>query len=465
MVLGHMVYNPNLVAPDGSRGVYYYWGVGPWEPFRIAARTYTEVAAGMPLLSDNLAFYVQSGALPFLQSELPSYRASRINLVFDGDISAGISFAALNPEEGYGRLRVMEPDQRPNPRDIVLYEALPNELPRVAGIISTVPQTPLSHVNLRAVQDAIPNAFVRGALDDSAVASLLDSYVYYVVTEDGYSIRAATKAEVDAHYASSRPTQPQTPQRDLLVTGITPLSEIGFDDWDAFGVKAANVAVLGTLGFPEGTVPDGFAIPFYFYDEFMKHNDFYTRIQTMLADSDFQDDYDTQESELKKLRKKIKDAETPQWIIEAIETMNEGLPRGSIAGTGPALTTKTCPGSTARDCTTPSPRSRRKTRTTSPSPSKRCTPACGTSAPSSNATSTASTTWRPRWGFSFIPATRTKRSTALPSASTPSPSAASTTSTVRSARTWSPIRSRTRRRRKSCWRRVADMPFLPPPTW
>ncbi len=328
VVLGHMVYNPNLVAPDGSRGVYYYWGVGPWEPFRIAARTYTEVAAGMPLLNDNLAFYVPSGALPFLQSELSLYRASRINLVFNEDISAGISFAALNPEEGYGRLRVMGLDQRPNPRDIVLYEALPNELPRVAGIISTVPQTPLSHVNLRAVQDAIPNAFVRGALDDSAVASLLDSYVYYVVTEDGYSIRAATKAEVDAHYASSRPTQPQTPQRDLLVTGIIPLSEIGFDDWDAFGVKAANVAVLGTLGFPEGTVPDGFAIPFYFYDEFMKHNDFYTRIQTMLADSDFQDDYDTQESELKKLRKKIKDAETPQWIIEAIETMNEGFAEG-----------------------------------------------------------------------------------------------------------------------------------------
>ena len=53
----------------------------------------------------------------------------------------------------------------PHPRDIVIYEALPNELPRVAGIITTVPQTRLSHVNLRAMQDGVPNAFIRDALD------------------------------------------------------------------------------------------------------------------------------------------------------------------------------------------------------------------------------------------------------------------------------------------------------------
>ena len=88
------------------------------------------------------------------------------------------------------------------------------------------------------------------------------------------------------------------------------------------------MAELQTLSFPEGTVPDGYAIPFYFYDEFMKHNNFYTRIQTMLDDEEFQTDFDTQEAELKKLRKDIEDAETPQWIIEAIETMNEGFTEG-----------------------------------------------------------------------------------------------------------------------------------------
>ena len=222
----------------------------------------------------------------------------------------------------------MDPDERPHPRDVVIYEALPNELPRVAGIISTVPQTALSHVNLRAIQDGIPNAFIRGALDKNDVDALIGSHVHYTVTGDGYSIRAATRAEVDAHYESSRPATTQTPQRDLGVTTIAALVDIGFDDWDAFGVKAANVAVLRTLGFPEGTVPDGFAIPFYFYDEFMKHNGFYTRVETMLADEAFQTDFEAQADSLKKLRKAIEDAETPQWIISAIETMNESFSEG-----------------------------------------------------------------------------------------------------------------------------------------
>ena len=60
----------------------------------------------------------------------------------------------------------------------------------------------------------------------------------------------------------------------------------------------------------------------------MKHNGFYARIETMLADSDFQTDFDTQESELKKLRKDIEDAETPAWIIAAIVEMNKSFADG-----------------------------------------------------------------------------------------------------------------------------------------
>ena len=324
---GQIHYYPKLVAPDGSPGVYVLRDDYPYiGSFR--ARTYTVIAASMPLLEDNLAFHVPNYKLPYLQSILPLHRASRMNLVFDEDIEAETSFLALNPGEGYGRLQALEPDERPHPRDVVIYEALPNELPRVAGIISTVPQTLLSHVNLRAVQDGIPNAFIRDALDKHSVEFLLGGFVRYEVTESGWTLSAATPEEVNAHYESSRPAREQTPQRDLSVTSITPLSEIGFADWDAFGVKAANVAVLGTLGFPTGTVPDGHAIPFYFYDEFMKANDLYNDIKEMLADPDFQTDFDKQADKLKKLRKKIKKGATPAWIITALEEMHATYPAG-----------------------------------------------------------------------------------------------------------------------------------------
>ena len=233
MALGEgLVYGTIEYDLDGSPGGYYFW-LRPSNTYYSVARMeyfYTLLAASMPLLDDNLAVYMGNSQLRFLQPNLLLYSESRIPLVFDKDIYPETSFLALNPGEGYGLLRVMEPKERPNPRDIVIYEALPNELPRVAGVISTVPQTPLTHVNLRAVQDRIPNAFIREALDQPAIASLLDSYVHYTVTKTGYTIQAATKTAVDNHYASSRPTLPQTPQRDLSVTSITPLSEIGFGD-------------------------------------------------------------------------------------------------------------------------------------------------------------------------------------------------------------------------------------------
>ncbi len=329
LLRGHLVYAPELVAPDGSRGVYYYSLSAGWLGFSHAERVYTLLAAGMPLLHDNLAIAVRGRHLLQSQAELPLFHASRMNLVFDQDIDGGTGFQALNPGEGYGLLRSMDPDERPHSRDVVIYETLPNELPRVAGIISTVPQAPLSHVNLRAVQARVPNAFIADALEDDNISSLIDRHVSYTVTDDGYAIRAATQAEVDEHYASLRPEEPRTPQRDLAVTSITPLSDVGFDDWDSFGVKAANLAVLGTLGFRDGTVPDGFAVPFYFYDEFMKHNDLYDDVREMLADPDFQSDYDTKVGKLKKLRKKIKKAETPQWIETALTGMHAEFPEGT----------------------------------------------------------------------------------------------------------------------------------------
>ena len=330
-MFGKIVYHPGVAAPDGSLGAYRF-EFGTWDdfPFGRVQYAYEFLAASMPLLDNNLAYYPMSAlALPLYRQEQEQYDNSRLNVLLEEDIIPNVDFLSLNQGTGYGFLRVMSGEERPNPRDVVIYESLPNDLPRVAGIITTVPQTPLSHVNLRALQDRIPNAFVRDAIDDDTIDSLIDSHVQFTVTRDGYTIRAATKAEVDAHYDASRPATAQTPERDLSVTEITALSDIGFNDWEAFGVKAANVAVLGTLGFTDGTVPDGFAVPFYFYDEFMKANDLYTEVSTMLADTDFQTDYDKQESELKKLRRKIKDGTTPDWIITALEEMHEEFPDGT----------------------------------------------------------------------------------------------------------------------------------------
>ena len=325
---GNLHYDARMVAPDGSLGAWYLWFQDRLT-FTEMDRFYALMAASVSAFDNNVYVYIPAYKLDWFETQRQQYEASRIDVVFDDDLSPDARLEFLNPGVGYGRLRVMDPDGRPHPREVVIYEAVPNELPRVAGIITTVRQAPLSHVNLRAVQDDVPNAYVRDVLDDPDVAALVGGFVRYEVTESGWSLRAATPDEVDEHYESARPSQTQTPPRDLSVTSVTPLSDVHFEDWTAFGVKAANVAELGRLGFTAGTVPEGFAIPFYFYDEFMRANGFHARVDEMLADPDFQADFDVQDDMLDDLRDDIKDADSPQWIIDALTEMHASFPAGT----------------------------------------------------------------------------------------------------------------------------------------
>jgi hypothetical protein len=334
---GEIVYHRNVRAPDGTLGMYRF----EFEPndsysFPAVRLGYELLASSMPFLTNNLLYYpMPQAALPLYQRERAQYDAYRLRVALEGDLVSGVGGAApvdylsLNPAVGFGLLRVMTLDERPNPRDVVIYKALPNEMPRVAGVITTVAQTPLSHVNLRAVQDRVPNAFVRNALEDPTITALVGRYVKYTVTSSGFTIGPATQSEVETHHAAARPATSQVPERDLSVKSIAPLSKIGFNDWKAYGVKAANVATLATFGLPAGTVPTGYAVPFYFYDEFMKANGIYDTVREMLAHPQFRSDLATQENWLELLREVIKNAPMPGWMMTQLGEMQKSYPAGT----------------------------------------------------------------------------------------------------------------------------------------
>ena len=172
-VEGLITYDPSRAAPDGSVGAYYLnLGMGVYSSFSEVERLYTLIAANMAHIDDDLYVHFGNDVLPELQPEASLYEASRIDILLDDDVFAEASFVSMNPGVGFGQLRIQSPDDRPHPRDIVIYETLPNELPRVAGIITTVQQTPLSHVNLRAIQNEIPNAYVQDATNDADITDL-----------------------------------------------------------------------------------------------------------------------------------------------------------------------------------------------------------------------------------------------------------------------------------------------------
>ena len=238
-----------------------------------------------------------------------SGKSTLMNLLSKSDVFAEINYIPFHEAEGYGFFKHMTSlNESPGSRDIVLYDALPNSLPRVGGIITSVIQTPLSHVNLRAIQDDVPNAYIADPLSIDSVANLLGSYVYYKVENEQFQIREATLDEVNAWYEDLRPTEPQIPIRDLSITQILALDDIAFEMSTAFGAKCSNVATMRSFGLPSGTIPDGFGIPFYYYDEFMQFNNFYEEAQVMIDNPVFQDDINFRTERLKDFRRDIKDA-------------------------------------------------------------------------------------------------------------------------------------------------------------
>ena len=363
---GVLVYRPLKKSPDGEPGMFTFeYEPNDTYPFERIKLSYEMLTKQMPVLKGKLGYYPMPRARPVYFEEKELYDAAEFPVVLDEDLASDIGFLPLNAQESFGRLRLMETGELPGSRDVVIYRTLPNEMPRVAGVITAVRQTPLSHVNLRAIQDGVPNAFITGAVGNKAITSLIGKFVYYKVTKSGYELREATQAEVDKHFAAIRPAKPQTPKRDLSVKEIRALGEIGFGDSAVFGVKATNLATLHTLDLPEGTVPSGHAVPFHFYDAFMKHNGLYDKARAILDSESFPKNRDEQVKQLKAFRKLVKAGSMPDWMKDGLaklqrtfaagqgvrcrsSTNNEDLPGFSGAGLYDSFTHKSDEGHLAK---------------------------------------------------------------------------------------------------------------------
>lgn len=329
---GEIVFNANDITPNGVIGSYSFnFTFGDAYNFAATQRTYELLAANMPFLQNNMNHFIgQADETNHLNNYAAGFVGSRFDVVLESDVFADINYIPFHEAEGYGFFKHMEDlNETPGSRDIVLYDALPNSLPRVGGIITSVVQTPLSHVNLRAIQDDVPNAYIADPLSIDSIANLLGNYIYYKVENETFQLRAATLAEVNAWYEDLRPTEPQIPIRDLSITDILPLDAIDFGMSTAFGAKCANVATMRTFGFPSGTIPDGFGIPFYYYDEFMQFNNFYQEVQVMIDNPVFQNDINFRIDRLNDLRDAIEDAPMPQWMMDELQVMHDAFPVGT----------------------------------------------------------------------------------------------------------------------------------------
>ena len=344
---GEIVFNPNDILPSGIIGTYSFnFSFGDAYNFEDTQRTYELLAASMPFLQNNMNHFIgQSSENNHISNYAEDFIDSRIDVVLETDVFAEVNYVPFHEAEGYGFFRHMQDlNETPGSRDIVLYDALPNSLPRVGGIITSVMQTPLSHVNLRAIQDNVPNAYIADPLSNNAISSLLGNYIYYKVESEQFEIREATLAEVNEWYEDLRPTEPQIPIRDLSITDIVPLDDIEFEMSTAFGAKCSNVSTMRDFGFPEGTIPDGFGIPFYYYDEFMQFNNFYQEAQVILENPVFHNDINFRVERLKLFREDIKAAPMPQWMLDDLQAMHDDFPEGTAVRVRSSTNNEDLPG-------------------------------------------------------------------------------------------------------------------------
>lgn len=311
--------------PDGVFAVEFW----PTDPVSapLAIKAWTLIAAAMPFARGRIDYH-PSGARQeeICKEAAAAFEASGVPVILSEVLFAGMRYSALNLGIGYGRLRVIEPSD-PHPpglTDIVVFRALPNDLTHVGGVLSQEPQTPLSHVNLRAKQNDTPNAYLRDAATHPKVLPHLGSIVRYEVRADDLAIDPATAEEMRDFLDALRPAKVQLPPRDMTVDQVVDLDSAGHSDLPAIGAKAANVAELRTL--LGDIVPRGHAIPFHFYDRFMAANGFYDEVRALAEDPAFRDDAEVRDRRLGALRKKIRRAKVPADLGDAIEALRAAYP-------------------------------------------------------------------------------------------------------------------------------------------
>lgn len=330
-LVGSILAYDNYIQPDGTPGLYAleFW---PTDPVSVnfVAKSYRILHEAMPFAAELISYH-PSGDVQEARfvTEAEQFAKQEIPTISTYELFEDVGYNPLNLGAAVGRLRVVDgSDPRPPAAtDIVIFDTLPNDLPIVAGVITSAPQTSLSHVNLRAQQNGIANAYLNDAENNSNIKPLIGKMVWMEVTPDHIDMREATQAEVDEFLTERRPNETQFPRRNLEPKTILPLSDLGHDNADAFGAKTANVAELRRAINPE-FVPDGFAIPFSYYDEFMRENDFYEMIASKINQPEFKDAIKRKKT-LKKIRKKIKKAALSTKMQNSLEAMHKSFPAGT----------------------------------------------------------------------------------------------------------------------------------------
>ncbi len=330
-------------APDRRfllGAVTYYEGPGIWAleiaPYDTAtaemiAALHAKIVASS-YFGPALAFHPNSAAVTVEAAKLTGIR-----VVTTDEIYQGIGYQPLNLATSMGRLRFLKAVDLPTVyvgyQDIVVLDNVPNDISVVAGIITQEFQTPLSHINVLSRNRKTPNMGLKDAMSNATLRALDGQWVELDVSASAWSIRAVSSSTAQAFLDTRRPTPVVLDPVDTAVRALvdiedvvvesstTPLRDAIKRAIPAFGGKSVHYSVMyGTADIP---MRKAFAIPAYYYVQFMEENGLYARIDAMLADPEFRDDPAVRDTQLRALRDAMEAAPVAQGFQDLLRAKME----------------------------------------------------------------------------------------------------------------------------------------------
>jgi hypothetical protein len=242
-----------------------------------------------------------------IRQEEVATQIAGLQTVSQSDIAKEQEYQALNLAKGIGRIHVipkLDEHVEIGFNEILVLDEVPLQLPPVAGVITSKPSTPLSHINLLAKGWGVPNAYIKNA------QTLLKQYdgwwVEFETKRDGYSIKRADVDQLREYQRRlAQRLDVMKPRFDLSETRLLSLGQQRARAALAFGGKSANLGEVMNARLPGILVPNGFTVPFYYYDQFMKANQLDDAIFGLLNDQKFVHDPAYRRAKLTTLRERI----------------------------------------------------------------------------------------------------------------------------------------------------------------
>ncbi len=188
----------------------------------------------------------------FQENYIKEVDSLRLPRIYAHELFASATYIPLNPGKTIGRIRAfqnLEDYQLQKTtlewHDIIVMPRVPDDIPRLSGIINAQHTTPLSHTNVLASGWQIPNAIQLGIIDEIFKNSWQNTWVEYSVDTNANHVKIrSTQKPTELTKPSWKATKIKLDEPLVTNVPITSLENLRVEDRFKYGTKAANLGEL-----------------------------------------------------------------------------------------------------------------------------------------------------------------------------------------------------------------------------